>query len=157
MTKYYAGIGSRETPKDICEIMTQLATKLANTGWVLRSGGAKGADQAFEKGVPKGFEKEIFYAKDATEKALILAEKYHPNWQVCSDYARKLHARNGMILLGEKLDSSVEFVICWTKDGKASGGSGQGIRIATNYEIPVFNLYNKEHLERINNFISTAS
>jgi predicted Rossmann fold nucleotide-binding protein DprA/Smf involved in DNA uptake len=56
MTKYYAGIGSRETPKDICDIMTQLAIKLANNGWVLRSGGAKGADRS-------RFEKEIFYAK----------------------------------------------------------------------------------------------
>lgn len=150
MPKYYAGIGSRETPKDICDLMTKLADNLAKLGWILRSGGAKGADLAFERGSKK---KEIFYANDATPESLVLAEKYHPNWPACSEYARKLHARNGLILLGKNLDSPVELVICWTKDGKASGGTGQAIRIATSYEIPVFNLFIKEHLERVERFL----
>lgn len=151
MTKHYAGIGSRETPKNICDIMTQVAIKLDSLGFILRSGGAKGADQAFEKGA--GSKKEIFYANDSTKESLLLASKYHPNWQACSEYAKKLHARNGMILLGAKLDTPVDFVVCWTKDEKASGGTGQGLRLATNYEIPVFNLFIEEHLERIKEFV----
>lgn len=35
-----------------------------------------------------------------------------------------------------------EFVICWTHDGTAVGGTGQGIRIARYYGIPVYNLFN---------------
>ena len=27
--KYYTGIGSRETPKEICELMTKIAKKMA--------------------------------------------------------------------------------------------------------------------------------
>lgn len=34
------------------------------------------------------------------------------------------------------------FVICWTHDGTDVGGTGQAIRIARHYCIPVFNLYN---------------
>lgn len=48
--KYYTGIGSRETPKDIMQLMSKLAYKLASEGYVLRSGAAQGADSAFEDG-----------------------------------------------------------------------------------------------------------
>lgn len=50
MNKYYTGIGSRESPEEICNLMTEMAYKLASQGWTLRSGGAQGADQAFEEG-----------------------------------------------------------------------------------------------------------
>lgn len=50
MQKYYTGIGSRETPPEIKEVMTAIGFKLAAEGWTLRSGGAYGADQAFEEG-----------------------------------------------------------------------------------------------------------
>ena len=48
--KYYAGIGSRETPNDICLYMTTIAKKLAKLGYTCNSGGADGADSAFERG-----------------------------------------------------------------------------------------------------------
>jgi predicted Rossmann fold nucleotide-binding protein DprA/Smf involved in DNA uptake len=58
MTKYYAGVGSRQTPENILHLMTRIAMRMAELGWVLRSGGAKGADYAFEKGA--GDKKEIY-------------------------------------------------------------------------------------------------
>ena len=33
-------------------------------------------------------------------------------------------------VLGVSLDSPAEFVLCWTADGEASGGTGQALRIA---------------------------
>lgn len=48
--KWYTGVGSRETPQDIQDLMARLAYKLASEGYGLRSGGAEGADQAFERG-----------------------------------------------------------------------------------------------------------
>lgn len=48
--KFYTGVGSRETPDDILKMMTRLGKKLASEGWTLRSGGAVGADAAFEFG-----------------------------------------------------------------------------------------------------------
>ena len=47
---YYAGIGSRSTPSSILSIMTILGKTLAQNGYILRSGGAEGADKAFEIG-----------------------------------------------------------------------------------------------------------
>lgn len=48
--KFYTGVGSRETPEPILKMMTELGKKLATDGWTLRSGGATGADAAFELG-----------------------------------------------------------------------------------------------------------
>lgn len=141
----YAGIGSRQTPESILDHMDQAAYDLAFQGALLRSGGAYGADQAFEAGhnaaVLDGAKasKEIFTAKDATEEALELAKEYHPNWGACSAYVRKLHARNGMIVLGERLNDPVDFVICWTRGGTVSGGTGQALRIAKDLDIDVVN------------------
>ena len=54
---YYAGIGSRETPKNKCRLMTKIA-KILSGKYTLRSGGADGADSAFEAGA--GDNKQIF-------------------------------------------------------------------------------------------------
>jgi len=48
---YYSGIGSRSTPENILHMMGDVAYRLANKGWILRSGGADGADNAFEQGL----------------------------------------------------------------------------------------------------------
>ena len=47
----YAGIGSRQTPPNVQNIMRQVAKELEKKGYKLRSGHAKGADLAFEQGV----------------------------------------------------------------------------------------------------------
>jgi hypothetical protein len=149
----YAGIGSRQTPKHILNIMTSIASKLEANGFMLRSGGAIGADTAFENGIQFNSNKEIFLADDATTDALQLAEMYHPNWDACSAYARKLHARNGMILLGANLNDPVNFVICYTADGKATGGTGQALRLADDKNIPILNLYFDDVYQRAINFL----
>lgn len=49
--KFYTGVGSRETPANILKLMERIGYALASQGWTLRSGGALGADQAFERGM----------------------------------------------------------------------------------------------------------
>jgi hypothetical protein len=50
---YYTGIGSRETPDNVIGIMEDAAYRLAQIGWILRSGKAAGADAAFQRGMQK--------------------------------------------------------------------------------------------------------
>ena len=57
--KIYTGIGSRETPEDILTFFTQVANYLGERDFILRSGGANGADLAFEKGCQND-QKEIY-------------------------------------------------------------------------------------------------
>jgi len=163
--RYYAGIGSRETPTELMEDIKIICYRLNDLKYTLRSGGALGADSYFEK---YAFNKEIFlpwkgycqkYGKDfrvpkLTQEMYEIAEKYHPNWSACSDGIKAMHTRNVCQILGEDLKTPVDFVICWTKDGKASGGTGQALRIAKGYGIQIFNLKNKEDLDRLQLFLN---
>lgn len=143
---YYAGIGSRETPKEFLDLFTKVAEYLSRKGCILRSGGANGSDKAFELGainkeiyLPwKGFEGSNSNLVVQDGKAFDIAAKYHPRWNYLSDGARRLQARNSHQILGWDLNSHSDFVICWTKGGKGNGGTGQAIRIAKDYNIPVF-------------------
>lgn len=117
--------------------MTHLAQYLETQKYILRSGGAIGADTAFANGTHL---KEIFTADDAHHDARQMAARYHPAWERCSNYARNLHGRNCMIVLGYQLNLPVDFVICWTLKGRIQGGTGQALRIANDLGIPVLNL-----------------
>jgi len=150
MTRKYAGIGARETPADYLELMQNWASWFASGGVLLRSGGAAGADKAFERGCGFG-PKRIFYPCDR-EDWLEHAAHFHPNWSACSNYAKQLHARNSAIICGENLDDPVDFVICWTKNGEAIGGTGQALRVAEHYNIPVFNLQRADTASRMYGF-----
>ena len=143
VTMTYAGIGSRETPLDILNQMTKIAEQLENLGYTLNSGGAKGADSAFEKGVKNILHKNIFYANDANDITIEIAKEIHPAPQKLSAYALKLMARNTFQVFGRKLDRPVDFVICWTKDGKEGcgkdrpcGGTGEGRSIEDEDHVP---------------------
>ena len=162
MPSCYTGVGSRKTPKDVLYLMENLATMLANRGWTLRSGGAIGADQAFERGcaMAQGH-RQIFFASDATEQAMLIAEEFHPAWDRMTDYAQHLHGRNALQVLGADLKTPSKFLVCWTPDSAIShaersiqtGGTGTAISIAESRGIPVFNLSRHEHRIRIEHFI----
>lgn len=143
----YAGIGARATPTNILVTMTKIATHLRENLYDLRSGGARGADMAFEAGA--SFRKEIFRANDTTKDALLMAEQDHPAWAKLNPYVRQLMGRNAMILLGQELDAPVEMVICWTPDGKIIGGTGHSLRIAMRHKIPIYNLALGEDLHAL--------
>jgi hypothetical protein len=150
MKKYYAGIGSRETPAAIVPTIQYIARMLLMEGYTLRSGGAEGADTFFEQVVPKD-KKDIYlpwYCFNSntspicrvSEEAIAFSLKYHPNPSALSVPAQKLMGRNACQVLGEDLKTPADFIVCWTRDGLASGGTGQAIRIAAAHEIPVYNI-----------------
>lgn len=170
----YAGIGSRRTPIGILSLMEIMATRLAEQGHILRSGGAPGADQAFEKGcdiadgrkeifIPwNGFQNrnartEVGVLAGVDPRALELAAEIHPNWSACSDAARKLHARNCYQILGVNLDTPVSDVVCWTPGGKGGGGTGQALRLARKLEIPIWDLGDQETWLRFHRMLGLPS
>jgi len=154
MQRHYTGVGSRSAPPEVLKLMTKIATKLAFMGYILRSGGAVGADTAFEKGVRVN-NKHIYYANDSTVEAEAIAEQYHPAWNRCNAYVRKLHGRNAFQVISSNLNKPSEFLICWTPDGctnhknrcYATGGTGTAISIANAYNVSIYNLQRKDHFE----------
>lgn len=88
-----------------------------------------------------------------------IAAHYHPNWNNCSTYARKLLSRNAHIIFGYNLDRPVDAVITWCEldnFGQPKGGTATALKMTFDRQIPVFNLYlpNKtETLDQIGRFL----
>lgn len=173
----YTGIGSRMTPLDIIGLMSTLGYFLANEGWILRSGCAPGADTAFEAGalaalkqegvarpelyLPwdgfEGRERGRVMRTEPQEEAFEIAAEYHPAWGNLTQGARRLHARNVHQILGHDVTNPhvSTFIICWTKDGKGGGGTGQALRIAKGYNVAeIYDLFNRDHRDRVTGFLS---
>ena len=156
MNKFYAGIGSRKTPIEVLPQIEKIGSFLARNSYALRSGGAKGADQNFEKGCDlfQG-KKEIFHPDDlffplhtwATDLASEVCWEYP--LEKMKGYNIKLITRNMYQVFG--LESSfeerkpVDFVVYWSlgdplMKGSESGGTRYAVRVANQYGIPTFNL-----------------
>jgi hypothetical protein len=159
----------------VLDLMTRTASWLSAQGWVLRTGMATGADQAFYRGASPHEPHELYLpwpsfeasARPAscgagqlvlgepTPAAYELAATFHPAWSRLPRAVRALHARNCHQVLGADLRSPARFVLCWTPDGSLNGrgrrvgGTGQALRIAHHHRIPVFNLARPEHLRRL--------
>lgn len=164
----YTGIGSRQTPSTMLPIMRNIAAELGRYGYILRSGGADGADAAFEEGCDSvQGKKEIYIPWEGfnnkrsgngvichtSPEAFDLAAQYHPAWHRCTAGAHLLHARNGFQVLGKALCEPTDFIICWTPGGYGSGGTGQALRIATAWKIPVFDLGGPRVLEKFDDYL----
>jgi hypothetical protein len=167
----YAGIGSRQTPRLHLARMEYLAQVLAEHGWTLRTGLAQGADQAFCRGAYRGRGCVELYLpwpsfarigggrKTVLERpsgeAYQIAERFHPEWERLSRGARALHARNSHQVLGAGLETPAGLVICWTRNGsrdgheEGTGGTGQALRIAAGYGVPVLNIARPDDVEKV--------
>jgi len=138
---FYAGIGSRETPREMAPLMTQIAAEMERIGWTLRSGAARGADTFFEDGVVDPYNKEIFIHRERTrpgkgmperkhepyqgvfnaqryanyDEAVQMASQVHGRWDRCDQTAREMHARNVYQVLGPELrpETYSKLVVCW--------------------------------------------
>ena len=123
----YAGVGSRRTPPDIQQAMADIAQRLGDAGIALSTGGADGADQAFETGALRtdapitvhtpwpgyngyrpgrdtGTDIDVVHPKPTDrlggQSFADLARRHHPYWNRCRRGARALFVRNVSILAG---------------------------------------------------------
>lgn len=140
-------------------LMTAIAKRLASLGYTCNSGGADGADTAFERGAV--INRQIFLPWDGFNKRNVgnltklhgegsylvppfneeLVRKYHPKPAALSEEGWKFMSRNSYQVLGRDLNTPVEFVLCWTREGKLKGGTAQALRIAKDKGIRIFNFY----------------
>lgn len=177
-TPGYTGIGSRSTPPDQMQRLRDLAAMLTREGFELRSGAADGADMACEEGCDlaggakaiwlpwPGFQNRWPNPAESTflpvAKAFEMAALLHPRWAMLTRGPRSLHSRNVHQILGHSLDVPSEFVLCWTADGAQSatdvnsktGGTGTAIRLASQREVPVFNLARDGAEEALHAFLA---
>jgi hypothetical protein len=162
--RYYGGIGSRETPTDVLLEMTVVARWQRGRKRVLRSGAARGADDAFELGA--GYLSEIWVPwrkfpfreqSDADPYYSVIpdgewhaelqrqAMRFHPAWSSLTQGGRSLMVRNmAQLLGGGPYEPASEYMIGYaTCDcrGEWAGGTGQAFRGAKAHNIPVINFW----------------
>jgi len=181
--KYYTGVGARSVPKDVFDVMLNIAKYMKSQGYTLRSGKADGSDWAFQLGafgaadiyLPwKGFgsdrpsEGARELVPEFTEKHKELARIVHPVFDKLKPAVQNLHMRNVNQVCGDDLEiiplPLSEFVVCWTPDGAESGdetsretgGTGTAIRLASLLEVPVFNLKNVCAKARLKHFLKNG-
>ena len=169
LTMTYAGIGNRDidgktepvSGKPLGSVMTWVAGELERIGYTLNSGGASGSDAAFEAGVADPSHKNIFRAGDATNETRLIAREMHPTGDRLGGYVLDLFARNTFQVFGIGLDTPVDFVLCYTRDGCESqwtrtamtGGTGQAIEMAARKGSEIFNMKNRDWLGRLNYYL----
>jgi len=173
--KIYTGIGSRETPRSIMRVMYKFGYALGKMGCLLRSGGAIGADSAFELGCvavngPKaiylprvGFQKKYpnsqegyyLYNESLDTELRKLVEEFHPSSKYLEEWGWKFMMRNCHQVLGFNLDEPTDFILMYSSKVKydsegliydCKGGTGFAVRLAYAYKIPVF-LLNDDYFQ----------
>jgi len=178
----FTGVGSRETPKNILELIRRLSCKLVSKGWTLRSGGADGADEYFAYGWGDAKSKEAstapaeiylpwsgfngLYVGDpnciVVQKAEIITKahkilkKVHPAFDKLTRGPLSLHTRNCFQVLGADLETPSNYCIAYSKldqNGEPSGGTRTAIKIAEMNKIKVRNLYLEEDCVKIEEFL----
>ena len=157
---YYAGIGSRKTPQDILKIMERIGEACTGEGYILRSGGAPGADMAFEKGCTgkkRSMESTCTGKKEIwnpwKNKITIHDWAVQKATEVCWEYplarmkpfVQALIVRNMYQIFGESGVQPVDFVVYWCpgnplEKGFESGGTRYAVRAADTAGIRTFNL-----------------
>lgn len=149
--KYVTLVGSRKAPEHILEIASLIGERLRDFGYIRRSGGAPGMDQAWLK-YPSPYD-EVFRPDNRGinilnqpdhQQYFNLAKTLVPHWNNCGDWARKMHARNTCQVLGLDLNTPSSFLIFWAPEdvnGNVSGGTRTAVELARRHNIPVFNLY----------------
>lgn len=177
--KYYAGVGSRETPADVLVVMTAIARKLAGGGWTLRSGHAQGADRAFEVGadgkaviyLPWHNFGIVRYKEDPGMKlmgtSILRRDEWLRNYQYLLELGvhpgagresvKLLHGRNWCQVLGHDDEPPCRMVVCWCPEiaGEPQGGTATAVKLARREGIEVRNLWHADVREKAEAWLAT--
>jgi hypothetical protein len=160
----FTGIGSRKTPGNILKLMQAIGFRLGLLDIRLRSGGAEGADSAFEVGARRAFTEKhgsepliylpypgfrgkpgITFAPNSQtwKEATRIIRDLHPAWDRCSDFAKKAHTRNAFQILGSDLKTPSQFLVFYAEvsRGEIQGGTRTAVVLAQKFQIPCFNLF----------------
>jgi hypothetical protein len=156
-------------------LMRRLANHLREQGWVLRSGGAEGADEAFEQGVmddPEYTENDLeiylpwpgFCGHQPSvcnivaprlqnwSQAVARASLIHPIWNELKRSHQLLHGRNIYQVYGLDLESPAAYIVYYAReraDGEVDGGTRTAVMAARQAGVRELNLYRPAVLTKL--------
>jgi hypothetical protein len=167
---YYTAVSLPGFPDALIPDMRNTASRLAQKGFILRTGFDDAAWGSF-MGSAKPFNRYVHIStNDITPTDLRIAkdtirEKDKFGWD-CMDKQKKMrYARNVALLLGIGNSEPSKFLLCWTPNGAEcaahctglngkTGFVGFFIIIARTHGIPVINLHRPEWEAKLNSVLS---
>jgi hypothetical protein len=163
-------IGTREPTEEMMILVKNVAFDLAYKGIEISTGGAKGIDTAAMIGAGLCNPNKLFiylpkkdlripgncnitvYDKKIHHNWTQSVRKYHPSKGNLPPDTFALHARNfGIVADPQKVD----VVIALPKSLTDWGGTGQGMRIANDLGIKMYNLLYPGHIEEMNVWVKS--
>jgi len=168
--KYYAGIGSRELPEGMESLINAIGRRMAEKGYILRSGAADGADNAFEQGcifangkadiyLPwRGFKGrwtnrgevefiEPLEGQREISRQIMIDLGIITYWDKMSETSQKFHSRNVNQIEGRVYEPDVSVVIYYAPtewiSGQPVGGTRTAVMLARIKGIPTYNLFDE--------------
>ncbi len=168
--KPYVVTGNRDTPASVLADIKELVIKLEGLGFITRTGGMDGVDQAAEEAsknlelyLPwKDFNKKETKLYWNDKAALQAAKVYSPVFDNLKPAIQAFLAKNARMVLGTSFNSNCLFLLCWSEDGAEAkkdvtartGNIGHVILIANSIGIPIFNLGKEDAKQRLLNYLS---
>lgn len=171
MKRYYGGVGSRETPTGIIKEFERISYELSQLGLIPSTGCADGADASFRRGCADA---RVYKCRDGFDGGIdpTRYDNYHKTYDIvksvlgnsyfenASKFAELAHRRNCYQILGDDLNSPVEFVLLWAKPDSSNksvlGGTRMAYKLAKLHNIECFNFYFKDDIEKFNQYIDTC-
>ncbi|ADQ52943.1 DprA-like DNA recombination-mediator protein [Aeromonas phage PX29] len=158
MKKIATLVGTRFPPSQIAGIASKIGRNLSDKGFIGRSGGAIGMDQAWlsdydpslceiyrpdDKGINVLNFDNFFEAEEMVKRII-------PHFEYLDFYSQWLHTRNAYQVLGRDLNTPSDFLLCYApvRNKVVQGGTRTAFVLARRNGIPVYNLYDPEHLKK---------
>lgn len=165
----YVATGNRNPPEHIVEKMIDIAKDLESHGYILRTGGLDGPDDALFRVIPsrelylpwKGFSDKDSKLYFNTKETSILASKYHPAFDTLKPAIQAFLGMNTRMVMGKDLRSAAMFALVWSEDGaeldrdrtSKTGNIGHVLAIANARRMPVFNIQREDAKDRLYRFL----
>lgn len=161
------GIGSRRAPETILTHMKTIGIWCLNNDIELRSGHCKGPDWFFEQGAQEyctAYLPWVGYNSYLKSRATLKCINYfahlqlmrrklifdnHANPYALNDVSYTFMSRNCHQVLGDNLDHPSNALVCYTPDGKHSGGTGFAMNLAYAFGIPIINMYKYDTSDKV--------
>lgn len=142
------------------ELLIDFGGKLASEGWFLRSHGTTEMDSALSIGCSKSNNapKNHSVSRDICAKAYTLADRLIAPSKFISHGEREQAAFMVEVILGPSLKRPARFVLTWSTPSVAPTRFEFKETTVVNhllkeFKIPVFDLSNQEHLDRVHGFL----
>ena len=163
-------ITGNETPPPMVEqALRRIVPELEKRGYVIRSGGMKGVENAVEEmarnvevHLPwKGFDGKESKFTYTSDEAKEFAKRHHPMWDQAKPVIQTFCAKNVRLVLGKDLKSPTQILIIWSEDGAETtrertaktGLTGVALSVAAELRIPIFNLQRPDAEQRLMQYL----